>query len=354
MGRPLGNAGGAPLGELRAQHGDHLLAEQVELFEHGLQRQTGVVHEEQLPLVVAERLAEGEGLLDDLLRAAHGQRRLLGEPFERGAVAVDRRVVEVRAELPNGVLRVLPHEDLPAQADVRLLGAAVAVVRVPLAVEADQPLEVLLGPEDVVREEAVAVVGGLFGDLGAADGTVPDERRNAVQRARRGGEALERGAEAALPVHDVLTPQLVQQGVVLDGQRDALADVLAEPRVDRPGVAPAHHHVHPALRQVLEHGEILGDLHRVVGGDERGGRRQDQPLGARGDPAEHGGGRGGHERRVVVLAGGEDVQADLLGLQRDPDHGRDPLVLARRPARGRVGGDVADGEDSELHGAHLA
>ena len=45
------------------------LAEQVELVEHGLQRQTGVVDEEQLALVVAGVLAEGERALDDLLAA---------------------------------------------------------------------------------------------------------------------------------------------------------------------------------------------------------------------------------------------------------------------------------------------
>jgi hypothetical protein len=92
---------------------------------------------------------------------------------------------------------------------------------------------VLGGPEDVVREEAVAVVGGLLGDLGRADRAVPDERRDAVERARGRGEALQRRAELALPVDDVLTPQLVQQRVVLDREQ-ALTDVLAEPGVDGP------------------------------------------------------------------------------------------------------------------------
>ena len=142
----------------------------------------------------------------------------------------------------------------------------------------------------------------------------------------------------------------MQQRVVLDGQRDALADVLAEPRVDRAGVAAAHHQVDPAVGQVLQHRVVLGDLHRVVGGDQRRGRGQDEPLGPRGDVAEHRRRRGRHERRVVVLAGREDVEADLLGLQRDGDHRLDPLVLGRRPAGGGVGRDVADGEDPELHG----
>jgi len=90
-------------------------------------------------------------------------------------------VIEVGAELADRVLRVAAHEDLAAEADDGLLGAAVAVVGVARAVEADQLLVVLLGPEDVVGEEAVAVVRGLLGDLGRADGAVPDERAGCRQ-----------------------------------------------------------------------------------------------------------------------------------------------------------------------------
>ena len=50
-----------------------------------------------------------------------------------------------------------------------------------------------------------------------------------------------------------------------------------------------------------------------------------------------------------MLAGGEDVETDLLGLERDLDHDPDPLFLGDGLARGRIGRDVADGEDSELH-----
>lgn len=161
------------------------------------------------------------------------------------------------------------------------------------------------------------------------------------------------GTEAAFPVDDVLAPQPVQQRVVLDREGDALPDVLAEPGVDGAGVAAAEHEVDAAVRQMLEHREVLGDLHRVVGRDEGGGGGEDEPVGAGGDPAEHGGGRGGDERRVVVLAGGEDVQADLLGLQGDGGHRLDAVVLARRGAVGGVGGDITDRENAELHRARL-
>ena len=180
-----GTWAGLQRGELLAQHRHDLLAEDVELLEHGLQRQAGVVDEEQLALVVADVLAEAERPLDDLLRAADGQRGLLGELLQRRAVAVDRGVVEVGPELAHGVLAVLAHEHLAAEADDRLVGAAVAVVLEAAAVELRPSASVWLGrPEDVVVEEAVAVVGGLLGDLGAADRAVPDERRDAVERAR--------------------------------------------------------------------------------------------------------------------------------------------------------------------------
>ena len=78
------------------------------------------------------------------------------------------------------------------------------------------------------------------------------------------GEALERRAELALPVDVLLAPEPAQQCVVLDGERDALADVLAEPRVDRAGVAAAEHQVHPAVEQVLERRVVLGDAHGSV------------------------------------------------------------------------------------------
>ncbi|GAB3976949.1 hypothetical protein GCM10029978_065260 [Actinoallomurus acanthiterrae] len=56
----------------------HLLAEDVELFQYGLQRQARVVHDVHLPLVVAEVLPEGECPVDDLLGTADRQRRRHG------------------------------------------------------------------------------------------------------------------------------------------------------------------------------------------------------------------------------------------------------------------------------------
>jgi hypothetical protein len=49
------------------------------MLEDGAQREPGMIHQEELSLVVPEVLTESEGLLDHLLGAAHRQRCLLGE-----------------------------------------------------------------------------------------------------------------------------------------------------------------------------------------------------------------------------------------------------------------------------------
>src|SRR4029077_1915306 len=114
--------------DLLAQHRDDLAAEQLELVEDLVERQARGVHQGQLALVVTKVLAERQGLVDDLLRAADGQRRHRHEVLHRRAVAVDRRLVEVGPELALGVLGILREVRLAAEADDRLLLRAVAVV----------------------------------------------------------------------------------------------------------------------------------------------------------------------------------------------------------------------------------
>ena len=100
---------------------------------------------------------------------------------------------------------------------------------------------------------------------------------------------------------------------------------------------------------MLKHREILGDLHRIVRGDQRGRRGQDDPFGPRRDEGEQGRRRGGHERRVVVLAGGEDVKADFLRLRCDGRHHLQSSLLGGRLSGDGIGLDITDGENAELH-----
>src|SRR4029453_5235430 len=102
-------------------------------------------------------------------------------------------------------------------------------------------------------------------DLRTADRPVLHEGRDAIERSRRRREGLQWSTEAALPIDHILTPQAAQQRVILDGEGDAVADVLAEPRVDRTRVAPAEHQIDPAVGGRLQKRGALGVLSRVLG-----------------------------------------------------------------------------------------
>src|SRR5699024_4022482 len=133
----------------------------------------------------------------------------------------------------------------------------------------------------------------------------------------------------------------------------APADVLTAPGADRGAGPPAHHQGHAATGQVRQHRLVLGDLERTVRGEQRGGGRQDDLLGPGADVSDRGGLGGGRERRVVVLTEREHVQAHLLGELGLLGDRAQALLLAGDPARGGIGGDVGDAEDSELHGGVL-
>src|SRR5699024_3285922 len=78
-----------------------------------------------------------------------------------------------------------------------------------------------------------------------------------------------------------------------------------------------------------------------------------ESFGQRTDMRQCRGRAGGDERRIVVLTGRKDVEADLIGLLCDGDRVFNALMFGRRRARRRVGGYIADGEDTELHARHV-
>ena len=59
--------------------------------------------------------------------------------------------------------------------------------------------------------------------------------------------------------------------IILHREWEALADVLAKPRVDRAGVTAAQHQVDTSFGEVLEKGVVLCKSDLVVGGNQRGG-----------------------------------------------------------------------------------
>jgi hypothetical protein len=103
----------------------------------------------------------------------------------------------------------------------------------------------------------------------------------------------------------------VQEVVVLERQLQPVADVLAEPRVHRSGVAAAEHQIDPSVGEVLQHRVVLGDLDRVIRRDQRHRRAQDDPVRQRGDVRQQRRGRRREERRVVVLADREYVESNV-------------------------------------------
>src|SRR5690625_867773 len=91
-------------GHLLTQHRDDLGAKDFDLLKHGFKRQTGMIHQEQLALVVADVVAHGGIPFDDLLRTTDGQRGLGAEILERWAVSVDRGHIKVGTEFFDSVL----------------------------------------------------------------------------------------------------------------------------------------------------------------------------------------------------------------------------------------------------------
>lgn len=240
---------------------------------------------------------------------------------------VDRSVIEVGAEEIFRLLLSRTNEDVSAEAQDGLIGTAVPIGFIAVAVEVHHLSGVFLVPEDVVVEEAIAIIGSLFGNLRGADGAVPDKGRDTVERRRCGGEALERGTELSLPGDDGLTPEAAQQVIVLHREWDALADVLAKPRVDRTGVTAAQHQVDAPVGEVLEKGVVLREADGVVGSDQRGGSGELKALCLRRDIGQVSGGCRWDERWVVVLAGGENVEAYLLRFEGDLRYRADALCL---------------------------
>ncbi len=62
------NAGRPADGELLAKHRHHLFTQEIKLFQHRFERETRVVHEEELALVVTHVVTKSQGSLDDLGR----------------------------------------------------------------------------------------------------------------------------------------------------------------------------------------------------------------------------------------------------------------------------------------------
>src|SRR5699024_8922628 len=242
------------------------------------------------------------GAVNDLLHGADGQWSQLSKFFQAWSMSVDRCDIEVRAELLLCFFFSVGDEDLPAEADDGLVRAAMAIGFEAATVHANHLRDVFFIPEDIVVEVAIAIKCCLLCNLWRANRAMPDKRWDIIERERRGGISLQRGAEFTFPRNILLAPQAAQQVIIFNRQRDSLADVLAKPWVNRTGVAAAHHQIHASAGQVLQEGEVFGDFQWVIGGNQRSRRRQDEIFCLRCDITQVRGGRGWHKRWVVMLA----------------------------------------------------
>ena len=100
---------------------------------------------------------------------------------------------------------------------------------------------------------------------------------------------------------------------------------------------------------MLQGSVILGDAHRIGSCNQRGRGGKNDILRLRRNVGQRGCGGGGDERRVMVLPDGNHIQTDFFCLLGDFDDVLLTFVFADGLARNRVGRDVANAKDTELH-----
>ena len=100
---------------------------------------------------------------------------------------------------------------------------------------------------------------------------------------------------------------------------------------------------------MLQHRVVLGDLHWIVRGDERGGGGQKDTFGLRADVGERCCGRRREKWRVVMLSDSTYIQPDILSVLRNGHDRINAFLLGWRVTRCRVTRNIRDAKDSKLH-----
>ena len=154
----------------------------------------------------------------------------------------------------------------------------------------------------------------------------------------------------APPGDGLRLPQAKQQPELLVEEVVVVDEVVAEKRERLDERAAAGHHLDAPSREQVQRRELLEHAHRVVGAQHRHRAGQPDPLGPRRRSGEHHRGRGHHEVGAVVLPDGEDVQADALRELDLLDKVLQALRRRRLHAAPRVGLQLAEAVDAELHG----
>ena len=230
------------------------------------------------------------------------------------------------------------------------VGRVVPGGRVLLAVPVDEHAVVLAGLQRVGADYRVAVLGRQVDGELRRRRAVPDAER-ARERARQRGRVLQPGPVPARPRDVLAAQQEPQELVVLPQVLVLLGDVQAEQRVLQVLVALADHDLQAATAELVDRREVLREPDRVVQGQHRDARGEQDAGRAGGDRAQqHGRGRRQHRARVP-LPHREGVEPELLGEHRRVHRPAQPVGGGHRLARDGVGRVEDDVEDLEAHQA---
>jgi hypothetical protein len=120
-------------------------------------------------------------------------------------------------------------------------------------------------------------------------------------------------AQLALPGYGHLLQESGEQVKLFIEQFFILAQVETEQREGFGERTASEDHLGAAVRDRIQAGEALKHAHGIVRAQDRHGRAEPDPPGARGDRRQHHFGRGDREIGAMVLADTDEVDAKLIG-----------------------------------------
>ena len=168
------------------------------------------------------------------------------------------------------------------------------------------------------------------------------------RRRRRAGRGVCRTSDS----HGLA--ELKEQLELFGKELVVIGEVVAEERERLDERAAPGHDLRASAREQVESGELLEYSHRVVGAEDRDGAGDSDSLGAHGRGSKYDRRRRYEEVGTVVLADAEHVEPHLLcepDLLQQIAH---PLLGADRLTGLRIGAQLRERVDAELHPAQSA
>ena len=161
--------------------------------------------------------------------------------------------------------------------------------------------------------------------------------------------AVQRRTMPARPREAFVLTERDQQLQLLLEQLVVVVEVVAEQRERLREGAAARHDLGASARQEVERREVLEHPDRVIGADHAHRAGEPDAFGALRCGGQHHRGRGHDQVRPVMFTDAEDVQAELVGeldlLQQVPH----PLLGTDRLPGLRVGVELREGVEADLH-----